>query len=76
MPPGQFDIIVADPPWSYEINTRGSPEEHYDVMTNQEIYDLEIPSADNAILFLWATAPRLKIKKITNKAILYFNSIK
>jgi N6-adenosine-specific RNA methylase IME4 len=77
MPEGKFDIIVANPPWSYDINTRGSPDDHYDVMTNQEIYDLEIPSADNAILFLWIISLRLKIKKnLQKKQVLYFNSTK
>jgi N6-adenosine-specific RNA methylase IME4 len=60
LPEGKYDIIVADPPWSYDINTRGSPDDHYDVMTNEDIYNLNVPSADNAILFLWATAPKLQ----------------
>jgi hypothetical protein len=37
LPQGQFDIILADPPWIYDINTRGSPDEHYNTMTNVEI---------------------------------------
>ena len=60
LPEGQFDIILADPPWSYDINTRGSPDEHYDVMTNEDIYNLKVPAADDCILFLWATAPKLQ----------------
>ena len=60
LPEGQFDIIVADPPWSYDINTRGSPDEHYDVMTNEDIYNMKVPAADDCILFLWATAPKIK----------------
>jgi N6-adenosine-specific RNA methylase IME4 len=60
IPEGQFDIILADPPWEYEINTRGSPDDHYGVMTNKQIQDLNVPSADNAILFLWATGPKLR----------------
>ena len=60
LPTGEFDIILADPPWTYEINTRGSPDEHYNVMTDTQIQDLEVPSAENAILFLWGTAPKLQ----------------
>ncbi len=60
LPEGQFSIILADPPWSYDINTRGSPDDHYDVMTNEDIYNLKVPAADDAILFLWATAPKLQ----------------
>jgi N6-adenosine-specific RNA methylase IME4 len=59
IPVGQFDIILADPPWQYEINTRGSPDDHYGVMTNKQIQDLNVPSADNSMLFLWATGPKL-----------------
>jgi N6-adenosine-specific RNA methylase IME4 len=60
LPHGQFSVIVADPPWPYDINTRGSPDDHYAVMTQQDIELLQIPSADNAMLFLWATNPKLK----------------
>jgi N6-adenosine-specific RNA methylase IME4/ParB-like chromosome segregation protein Spo0J len=59
LPQGQFDVILADPPWKYEINTRGSPDEHYGVMEDNAIQDMKIPAADNAILFLWGTAPKL-----------------
>jgi N6-adenosine-specific RNA methylase IME4 len=60
LPEGQFDIILADPPWLYEISHRGSAQDHYQVMENEEIEHLPIPAADNAILFLWATAPMIK----------------
>lgn len=59
IPTGQFDVILADPPWKYDINTRGSPDDHYDVMDDQAINDLKIPSADNCVLFMWGTAPKL-----------------
>lgn len=59
LPKGQFDVLLADPPWPYDINTRGSPDEHYNVMKNDDIYNLPVPSANNCILFLWATAPKL-----------------
>ncbi len=73
LPKGEYDIILADPPWSYDINTRGSPDEHYDVMTNDDIYNLKIPSTDNCILFLWATAPKLQeaLKTIENWGFQY-----
>jgi N6-adenosine-specific RNA methylase IME4 len=59
LPVGQFDVILADPPWTYDINTRGSPDEHYTVMETEDIMNLDVPMADDAILFLWATAPKL-----------------
>jgi len=57
---GDFDVILADPPWQYDINhLRGSPNDHYAVMTNEEIKQLGVPAAKDAILFLWTTAPKL-----------------
>lgn len=59
LPTGQYDIIVADPTWEYDINMRGSPDEHYSIMKQKDIEALAIPAADNAIVFLWATNPKL-----------------
>jgi len=59
IPEGEFDVILADPPWTYDINTRGSPDDHYDVMSDNEIYDIKIPSSENCVLFMWGTAPKL-----------------
>jgi len=60
LPPGEFSVILADPPWEYNINTRGSPDDHYDVMSLESICQMPIPSARDSILFLWATAPKIK----------------
>jgi hypothetical protein len=49
LPKGQYDVLVVDPPWKYEINIQGSPDNHYQVMENEEIEQLSIPAADNAI---------------------------
>lgn len=46
IPRGEFDVILADPPWTYDINTRGSPDDHYDTMSDNEIYNMKIPSLD------------------------------
>lgn len=67
---GKYDVIYADPPWSY--NGRVSHENrstkfgssasgHYDVMTDAELLALPVPSiaAPDAVLFMWATWPRL-----------------
>ena len=55
LPPGVFDVILADPPWSSaNPDAAGSPEQHYPTMTIQEICAYPVPAADNAILFLWA----------------------
>ncbi len=61
-----FEIILADPPWSYndkaKAGNRGASC-HYQTMTDQEICALPVQSiaADNSALFLWATAPRLPV---------------
>jgi N6-adenosine-specific RNA methylase IME4 len=34
-------------------------EEHYSTMSIEEICALQVPSADNAVLYLWATASKL-----------------
>lgn len=59
LPDGEFDVIYADPPWEYSLPLRGSPDMHYPVMGTDEICRLDIPAADDAILFLWATNPKL-----------------
>jgi N6-adenosine-specific RNA methylase IME4 len=61
----KFPIIYADPPWQYENPPIGATnraiENHYPTMTIDEICALpvgEIATKD-AVLFLWATAPKL-----------------
>jgi len=60
LPEGVFDVIYADPPWEYYTPLRGYPELHYKTMPTEEICKLKVPSADDAVLFLWATNPTLK----------------
>jgi N6-adenosine-specific RNA methylase IME4 len=60
LPEGQFDIILADPPWTYEFTARGNAQSHYSTMTLENICKMEIPSADNSILFLWTTVSKLE----------------
>jgi N6-adenosine-specific RNA methylase IME4 len=62
MPPGQFRVIYADPPWSYgnsQPDTFGEQRDHYPVMSLDEIcrmpiLDIALP---DSVLFLWTTAP-------------------
>jgi len=60
IPEGEYNVIYADPPWDYEFKLRGAPDEHYPVMSDSEICDLAVPSSKDAILFLWATNPRIE----------------
>jgi N6-adenosine-specific RNA methylase IME4 len=60
LPTGIFDVILADPPWEYYLQKRGSTLGHYEAQPTEDIRKLKIPSADNAVLFLWATNPKLE----------------
>ncbi|MDX0604903.1 hypothetical protein GOD78_18245 [Sinorhizobium medicae] len=63
--PIRYPILYADPPWRYENPPIGassrSIENHYPTMTLEEICALPVAeiSADDAMLYLWATAPKL-----------------
>lgn len=58
---GKYQIVYADPAWTYNNKGRGAAENHYDCMALEEIKSL--PVADlckkDAVLFLWATWPLL-----------------
>jgi len=60
LPDGKFDVIYADPPWKYDFCLEGDPRQHYQVVSTQEICELQIPAVNDAILFLWATNPKLE----------------
>lgn len=59
----KYQIIYADPPWSYgdRMSGRGGVLDHYKTMTNEEIYNLPIKdiAEDECVLLLWATSPLL-----------------
>jgi N6-adenosine-specific RNA methylase IME4 len=60
-------VIYADPPWAYNARNNqgtkfgGGVHSHYPVMGLEDIKNLGVPSMceDNAVLFMWATFPRL-----------------
>jgi N6-adenosine-specific RNA methylase IME4 len=64
-PVGGFDLIMADPPWSYEMRSdKGyakSPNAHYDTMSIEAIkaMPVEALAAPNCLLWLWAVGPML-----------------
>lgn len=61
----RYPVIYADPPWRYENPPIGasnrSIENHYPTMTLEELCALPVAdmAADNAMLYMWATAPKL-----------------
>jgi len=60
LPEGEWAVILADPPWPYYLPLRGAPDAHYPGMTKEEILEMKFPSAEDAVLFLWATNPQLE----------------
>ena len=58
-----YGVIYADPPWKFEPwSANGldrSADNHYETMPTEAIKTMAVPSADNAILYLWATVPML-----------------
>ena len=65
--PGEkkYRIVYADPPWKYDQwlpHQYGDVEKHYPPMTIKEISSMPVKemTADNAVLFLWVTSPKLE----------------
>lgn len=60
----RYGIIYADPPWSYQDKkkNRGGAEKHYRTMKLEDLKALPVPKlcADDSILFMWATFPKLE----------------
>lgn len=66
IPPGPFDLIMADPPWRFATRsgkgvTRKGAGGQYDTMTLAEIAALPVATiaAGDCLLWLWATNPML-----------------
>lgn len=55
----KFDVVLADPPYSYDRPDRNLPK--YPLLTNEQIFSLHLEEffADDCILFLWCTVPCL-----------------
>jgi N6-adenosine-specific RNA methylase IME4 len=62
LPDGKYDVIYCDPPWRYDFaeTENRAIESHYPTMDIEDIKSLFVPAADNCVLFMWATAPKLK----------------
>ena len=61
LPKGEFNVIYADPAWEYSNSgISGAAKNHYPTMSTDAICNLKIPSAENAVLFLWVTNPLLE----------------
>jgi len=65
LPNRRYDVVLADPPWSYygQQNKWGAAAKFYPTVPDEEIAKLPIPDLLNekGVLFLWATSPRLDV---------------
>lgn len=57
-----FPVLLADPPWRYDYaeDTTRQIENHYPTMALDDIAALQVPAADDAVLFMWTTSPKLR----------------
>jgi N6-adenosine-specific RNA methylase IME4 len=62
LPKGEYDVIYADPPWRYEFSKDSADdiENKYQTLSLQDICEMKVPAAENAVLYLWTTAPKLQ----------------
>ena len=61
-PDKKYNIIYADPAWSYSGNMmNSSATDHYKTMSIQDICNLPVKKIadNNCILFMWVTLPKL-----------------
>lgn len=56
-----YPVIYADPPWRYDYaeTENRQIENHYPTMSIDEICQMDVPANNDAVLFLWTTAPKL-----------------
>lgn len=62
LPRGPWDVIYADPPWTYRNDgVRGAAARNYATMPVEALCRMDVQSiaAPDSVLFLWATFPTL-----------------
>jgi N6-adenosine-specific RNA methylase IME4 len=67
LPRGHFGVILADPPWSFEVWSKDtgngrSASAHYQTLSFGSLCELPVKAvaADNCVLFMWACWPTIK----------------
>jgi len=54
----KYGCIIADPPWAAQAGggqSKRGADRHYPLMSTSAICALQVPVADEAVLFLWST---------------------
>lgn len=60
LPHGRFQLIYADPPWQLgNPDSDYAPEQYYPTLRLDQIAALQVPAADDALLYLWAVNSHL-----------------
>ena len=56
------NVIYSDPPWKYDFSetTSREIEQHYPTMELKELKKYKTKFNDNSLIFMWATAPKLR----------------
>lgn len=64
-----YDVILADPPWHFRNYSADEPgkihnrsrgaNKHYPTIVTDDLCKLQVPSANNSVLFMWACWPTL-----------------
>jgi N6-adenosine-specific RNA methylase IME4 len=60
--PEKYAVILADPAWEYDFSKSDSREidNNYLPSNLNDMKRLKIPAADDCVLFIWATSPKLR----------------
>lgn len=63
LPPGPYEVVLADPPWSYTgaPDKWGAAAKFYNTLSVDDLAKLPVRDvmASCSVLFLWATCPKL-----------------
>ena len=65
LPPGKYNVIIADPPYRYDFERSGAPP--YPTLTTEETINLQDKDgrpvtdafADDTVIFMWAPRPKV-----------------
>jgi N6-adenosine-specific RNA methylase IME4 len=63
LPLGEYDVVLADPPWKFASNSVAAPgrnpQRHYPTLSVDQIAAMPVAhlAAPNALLLLWVTVP-------------------
>ena len=60
--PEKYDIILADPAWQYDFSVSDSRniDNQYAPSSMDDMKRLRVPAAEDCVLFMWGTSPKLR----------------